>query len=189
MPHPLGILKRLSRKVREDFLFHSITSAALAGALYRAVQLPASPRSRLFDGACALFLYVFVVILPDQIRWTLQAPRFQALGYGRRKILGKSGAVPYEISLGAGVSGFKSKGLALVRVEIFTPGKRNLLGPVAAAAPLIPARHYLYRNSIVLYFEFSPERLPESGITTYRNLPNLRTLEEYIAAWTHAALA
>ncbi|NDG84542.1 MAG: hypothetical protein EBX52_05820 [Proteobacteria bacterium] len=189
MPHLPGMLKRLSRKVHEDFLFHSMTLIALAAALYRAFHTQPSFSLRIIQAGFALILYAFVVILPDRIRWILRAPRFHALGYGERKILGKSGDTPYEISLESGVSGFKSKGQAVMRVEIFAPGNRRLLGTLAGATPLLPVRHHLYRNSIVLHFKFEPERLPETGFTTYQGLPNFRTLKEYISAWTHAALA
>jgi len=181
MPHPLGFHQRLFRRVREALLFHAFTSVFCIFALSRSLQQ--SGLGLWFMASLTLLVYVFVVFLSDRIRWILKAPRFQALGYGRPHLSGSVSGLKYDLLIRAGSMGFKSKRLATLRLELFTTGGRELLGPVVAATPLIPVRHFIYSNSIVLYFEFESQKLLDSGVTLYPDFPNTRVLEKQIELW------
>ena len=182
MPHPIGIHQRLFRRVREDFLFHSFSAVCCLLALFWSSALAGSSGSWLMAGLI-LLVYVFVVLLPDRIRWILKAPRFQALGYGRPHLSGSVSGLNYDLLIRAGSMGFKSKSLAMMRIELFTREGRDLLGPLVAATPMSPVRHFIYPDSLVFYFEFESKKLPESGLTLYPDFPNTRVLENQIAAW------
>ena len=186
MPHPIGIHRRLFRKVREDLLLHTVTGLLFIATLLRFFLLQGRRGESMAMIGLACLFYAFVALLPDRIRWILRAPRFQAKGYASAFELGILDGIAYERSLKAGITGLKSKGLAILRIELFLPGKRSLLGPLASATPLIPARHFIYPESIVFYFEFEPKRLSESGVSAYPDLPNARQLEDYLARWVQA---
>jgi hypothetical protein len=134
-------------------------------------------------GVLIFLAYGLVVFLSDRIRWILKAPRFQALGYSSPRFTDIRSGLPYEILIRAGSMGLKSKSLAMMRIELFVQNGRELLGPLVATSAFTPVRHFIYPESIVLYFEFESKKLSESGLTIYPHFPNARILENQIETW------
>ena len=164
------------KKIREDG-YYFVTLFLILG-VFALDQFHFAPSTRLL-----LCLLIALLYFTDQIRWLFLASRFYALGYASQTTAFQIDGTEFLVSIRPGTKA-RTGGVAVLRVEIFVSEARTQLGRIVAATSLVPIRHFIYENSIVLYFEFEAARNESLAFTSYEGLPSEPLLKKQLEHWT-----
>ena len=168
------------KKIREDA--YSFLTIFLISAIIALDPFHFTPSTRLL-----LCLLIALLYFTDQVRWLFLASRFYALGYASQTMAFEIDETEFLVSLKPGTKA-RTGGMALLRIEVFIPEARTLLGPLVAATTLVPVRHFIYENSVVLYFEFEASRNESLAFTSYEGLPSAPLLKRQLEIWSKNSL-